>query len=42
MQNRKKCLDSPENKDAGCTVENDVQELLEAATGSFKGCVQLL
>lgn len=34
---------SPENKDAGCTVENDgVQELLEAATGSFYHCVQLL
>lgn len=42
MQNGEKCLGSPENKDAGFTVENGVQELLEAATRSFYGCVLLL
>lgn len=38
-----KCLGSPENRDAGCWTENDcMQELLEAATGSFYHHGQLL
>lgn len=38
-----KCLASPENKDAGCCIENDdVRESLETATGSFYHCVRLL